>query len=380
MKALLIAFVTATVLCACAQPMERAAPPEPVTIQPADLHTSRNSLDWAGVYEGVLPGAGPAGTMTRLTLKRDGTYERVTRYPGRQDAAQTVRGRFAWQSSGNAIKLDELGGGQQFAVGEGRLLLLHHDGGPAGTPVPNAVLTLVPQATTGEDFAQRLERYRWSLESATDAQDRVIEALSPRKDHPVVFEFSGTRLAIQGPCNRMTGSYRINAAKQLTVSGTASTNMACAPELMLADAALSDLLAKPLQVEMDSDPIARLRVVSAARETLTFTGRATPEALYGPSTLIFLEVSARQVACTDPPPPNTRCLQVRERRFDAQGLAVGTPGEWRPLHENIEGFTHREGERNVLRVKRFNRTPARPGASSTLYALDLIIETEIVTP
>jgi hypothetical protein len=34
----------------------------------------------------------------------------------------------------------------------------------------------------------------------------------------------------------------------------------------------------------------------------------------------------------------------------------------------------------VLRVKRFNRTPAIPGASSTLYVLDLIIETEIVTP
>jgi hypothetical protein len=33
-----------------------------------------------------------------------------------------------------------------------------------------------------------------------------------------------------------------------------------------------------------------------------------------------------------------------------------------------------------LRVKRFNRTPARPEASSTLYVLDAIIESEIVTP
>ena len=255
MKAILIVFVTAAVLCACAQPMERAAPPEPVTAKPVDLHTSRNSLDWAGVYEGVLPGADLAGVKTRLTLNRDGTYERVTLPVGRQDAARTVRGRFAWQASGNAIRLDEPGGGQQFAVGEGRLLLLHPGGGPAGTPVPGAVLTLAPQAATGEGLVQRLERYRWSLESATDGQNRVIEALSPRKDHPVVFEFSGARLGIQGPCNRMMGSYRIDAANQLTVSGTASTNMACAPELMLADAALSGLLAGPLQVEMDSAPI-----------------------------------------------------------------------------------------------------------------------------
>lgn len=380
MKALLIAFVAAAVLCACAQPMERATPPEPVTAKPVDLHTSRNSLDWAGVYEGILPGADPAGIKTRLTLNRDGTYERVTRYPGRQEAAQTVRGRFAWHPNGNAIRLDEFGGGQPFAVGEGRLLLLHPGGSNAGTPVPGAVLTLVPQAAPGEGLAQRLERYRWSLESATDSRNRVIEALSPRKDRPVVFEFSGARLAIQGPCNRMTGSYRISAANQLTVSGMASTNMACAPELMQADAALSGLLAKPLQVDVDSGPAARLRLVSASKETLTFTGRATPEALYGPGAIAFLEVSARHVECADPPPPNTRCLQVRERRFDDQGLAVGEPGAWRTLHENIEGFTHREGERNVLRVKRFNRPAASPGASSTLYVLDLIVETEIVTP
>jgi heat shock protein HslJ len=380
MKALLIAFVTATVLCACAQPMERAAPPEPVTAKPVDMHTSRNSLDWAGIYMGILPGAEPAGTKTRLTLNRDGTYERVTLPVGRQEAARTVRGSFAWHPGGNAIRLDEPGGGQQFAVGEGRLLLLHPGGPNAGTPVPGAVLTLAPQATTGEDIAQTLARYRWSLESATDGQNRVIEALSPRKDHPVVFEFSGTRLAVQAPCNRMMGSYRISAAKQLTVSGTASTNMACAPELMLADAALSGLLAKPLQVELDNAPIPRLRLVSASRETLTFTGRATPEALYGPGAIVFLEVAARHVACANPPPPNTRCLQVRDRRFDEQGLAVGEPGAWRTLHENIEGFTHREGERNVLRVKRFNRPAASPRASSTLYVLDLIIETQIVTP
>ena len=380
MKALVAVFVLATVLCACSQPLERVAPPEPVTAKPPDLHTSRDSLDWAGAYEGVLPGADPAGIVTRLTLNREGTYERLTRYPGRQEAPKTVRGRFTWHPQGNAIRLDEVGGGQPFAVGEGRLLLLHPGGGSAGMPVPGAVLTRVPPAAAGEDLAQELERYRWSLESATDGSGRGLEALSPRQGHPVVFEFSGTGLAIQGPCNRMMGSYRIDSAKQLTVTGTASTNMACATELMVADAALSGLLAKPLQIALDRDPPARLRLVSASRETLTFTGQATPEARYGPGSMVFLEVSARHVACADPPPPQTNCLQVRERQFDERGLAVGTPGEWRTLQETIEGYTHREGERQVLRVKSFNRTPTRPGASSTLYVLDLIIETEIVKP
>jgi uncharacterized lipoprotein NlpE involved in copper resistance len=116
-KAFLIALVLATVLCACVQQKERVAPPEPVAAKPADSHTSRNSLDWAGVYEGVLPCSDCPGIMTRLTLNRDGTYERVTQYPGRQDAAETVGGRFAWQSNGNAVTLDERGGGQRYAVG-----------------------------------------------------------------------------------------------------------------------------------------------------------------------------------------------------------------------------------------------------------------------
>jgi Domain of unknown function (DUF4377) len=55
---------------------------------------------------------------------------------------------------------------------------------------------------------------------------------------------------------------------------------------------------------------------------------------------------------TLPPSPNTRCLQYRERHYDDKGLVVGTPGEWKPLTTNIEGLTHREGVRNVLRVRR----------------------------
>ena len=59
---------------------------------------------------------------------------------------------------------------------------------------------------------------------------------------------------------------------------------------------------------------------------------------------------------------------------------VGTPGEWKPLSVNIEGFTHREGVRNVLRVKQFQGPASAGGAPSNLYVLDLVVETEIVKP
>ena len=356
-------------------------PSGPTTSKPVDLHTSQNSLDWAGIYEGVLPCADCPGIRTTLTLINDNTFERIGQYPGRQDAGQTVRGRFTWQSSGNPITLDEHGGGQQYSVGEGRLSLLNPSGGREGEAASNPVLRLVHQTTEKNGLAQTLERYRWTLESATDSRNQRIAMLPPSKDQPVVLSFSGNRLSLQGPCNRMMGSYEVTASMQLTVrGGPASTMMGCDPALMKADTVLAGILAKPLHIEIDNNQSPHLRLRSAANDTLTFTGEATPEALYGPGTTIFLEIAPKPVACEHPPASETRCLQVRERHFDEQGLSVGTPEEWRPLYENIQGFTHKEGVRNVIRVKRFDRNPTDASTPSTLYVLDLIVESELVTP
>ena len=135
----------AAVLSACTPQKEEGVPTKPVIAKPADSHTSQNSLDWAGVYEGVLPCADCPGIKTRLTLNHDGTYELLAQYLERQDAPRTVRGRFTWQASGNAISLDASGGRQQYSVGEGRLSLLNRDGTPEGSQSPNRVLTLVPR-------------------------------------------------------------------------------------------------------------------------------------------------------------------------------------------------------------------------------------------
>ena len=75
-----------------------------------------------------------------------------------------------------------------------------------------------------------------------------------------------------------------------------------------------------------------------------------------------------------------QCLQVRELKYDKNGVAVGTPGEWQPLSQNIEGYTHEAGIRNVLRVKRFNVKNPPAGAPSTAYVLDLVVESEVVKP
>ena len=82
MKFSMVLLAVASVVSAAAQQSGAGAPPA----QPPDIHNSRNSLDWAGTYEGVLPCADCPGTKTRLTLNQDGSYRLVTQAQGSQNA------------------------------------------------------------------------------------------------------------------------------------------------------------------------------------------------------------------------------------------------------------------------------------------------------
>jgi len=117
-------LVAALALAGCAAggtPPSAAAP---------DMHTSRNALDWAGTYEGVLRGSEGPGTRARLVLQRDGSFEWSTRPADAPGVAQVRNGRVLWNDAGNAITLPLSGErSPQFRVGEGRLLLLDADGG-----------------------------------------------------------------------------------------------------------------------------------------------------------------------------------------------------------------------------------------------------------
>ena len=373
MKTAFIVLVLAAVMAGC---MPRKEGSDPVMARQADLHTSQNSLDWAGVYEGVLPCADCPGIQTRLTLNRDESYELSSLYVDRDKTPRVVRGRFSWQPNGNAITLDGQARGQQFAVGEGRIALLEPGAAPAWPQPPQRVLKLV--APVAELSLQRtLESHRWTLTAATGARGQRIDGLPAAAGRPIVFHFAEGRLNIEGGCNRSFGGYQIEPDGRLRVSRMASTMMACEPAAMKADEALSELLAEPAKIELALGVEPGLRLVTPANATLTFKGQMTPEARYGPPTRVFLEVGAQTVACKNPLSGATACIQVRERRFDAQGLVVGTPGAWQPFYDPIEGYTHQPGVRNVLRLKRFDRG-ASAGGPAFVYVLDLVVESETV--
>jgi uncharacterized lipoprotein NlpE involved in copper resistance len=98
-------------------------------------HNARNSLDWHGTYEGVLPCADCPGILMRLTLNQNGSYELLIQYLDRQALPSRTRRLFKWHNDGLRIRLDEAGGEQIYFVAEEQLFWLQPDGTRVSGPL-----------------------------------------------------------------------------------------------------------------------------------------------------------------------------------------------------------------------------------------------------
>ena len=248
----------------------------------------------------------------------------------------------------------------------------------AQPPAEAGASSPAPQRRTADaSLVRALKDHHWTLQSATDADGKPLEALFV-PNHAFAMRFEGRRVGVQGGCNLLSGGWRLSPQHQLMVGRLAATMKACEPPLMEADKAMSALLAQPLQASIEQGETPTLRLVSPERQTLNFSGKRTPQSLYGAPKRIFLEVASQRVACTPARTPPATCLQVRELRFDEKGLRVGEPGPWRSFEGDIEGYTHEPGVRNVLRINRYKRPQPPADGSRYLYVLDLVVESAIV--
>lgn len=243
---------------------------------------------------------------------------------------------------------------------------------PAATPAdtPSAATTAPADAD-----AALLPQYHWRLASATDAQGQRIEALFAQPDKPVQLDFRDGRLGVANTCNRMGGTYTLGGAT-LTAGRLVSTMMACTdPKLMALDQEVGKRLEGTLKVATTAGDAPTLTLTTAAGDTLAFTGAPTAETRYGgPGERVFLEVAAETKPCSHPLIPDKQCLQVREVQYDDKGLKTGAPGEFQHFYDEIEGYTHEPGVRNVLRVDRYTVKNPPADGSSQAYVLDMVVE------
>lgn len=229
--------------------------------------------------------------------------------------------------------------------------------------------------------ALRLDAYHWRLSSANDGSGKPIAALTPDAKRPLQLDFDGGRVSVSGGCNRASGRYT-HDAKNLSFGDMAQTLMACADtRLMELDRVIGERLRGSLPARIEGGAEApRLLLTAANGDRLRFEGVPTPATRYGgEGATVFFEVAPQRVPCSHPLIPNMQCLQVRERRYEANGVAIKSDAAWQPLYQDIEGYRHEPGVRNVLRVKKYDIKNPPADASSVAYVLDMVVESEIVS-
>ncbi|HSD15700.1 MAG TPA: META and DUF4377 domain-containing protein [Thermomonas sp.] len=258
----------------------------------------------------------------------------------------------------------------------------------AAATAPPAVAPAASNAVDGQPAFEKvamigalglLSRQQWRLSTATDATGQRIDALLVRADQPLQLEFqrSGT-IAIDNACNQMSGPYRL-AGQTLKLGPYAATKKACAdPKLAALDAEVGNRLQGDFTYRMALGAARALELRSSRGDVLVFAGSDSAEARFGgPGERVFLEVAAETKPCSHPLVPDKQCLQVRELRYDDKGLKVGTPGAFGNFFDEIEGYRHQAGVRNVLRLQRYTRKDVPADGSKFAYVLDKVIESDV---
>ncbi len=95
-----------------------------------NVHTALNSLDWKGLYKGVLPCADCEGIETAVMLNGDNTYLIQTKYLGKGETKPNEKtGSFAWNTDGNTVVFSGIENApNQYFVAENKLIQLDMNG------------------------------------------------------------------------------------------------------------------------------------------------------------------------------------------------------------------------------------------------------------
>lgn len=222
-----------------------------------------------------------------------------------------------------------------------------------------------------------LKAYHWQLTDARTAAGQRINTLFVQADKPVQLDFDNNRVSVSNTCNRMGGGYAVSSGK-LQLGQLASTLMSCAnAKLNQLDREIGGRLQGNMHYLLQPSDQPQLTLTTTGGDKLVFTGIETPETRYGGNgETVFLEVAAKTKACSHPLIPNMQCLQVRQIKYDEKGLKTAQ-GSWQSFYQTIDGYTHQDGVRNILRVKRYRVANPPADAPDSAYVLDMVVETDL---
>ena len=228
-------------------------------------HNSRNSLDWDGIYSGILPCADCEGIKTDIELHRDGTYRMARKYLGRGDSLFLEKGAFQWNEQGSSITLLSDGDSPDpahFQVGENQLIRLGQNSQPIQSDLGE--MYVLWKAGRGPFVTNRF----WKLIELRGSKisDETLTAPGP---HLILWSGSG-RVSGNAGCNAFTGNYTVDRGSLgIHFSEVATTRMFC-PHMDIEDQLLEVIeITDNYTLRGDTLSLNRARMLPLARFVAT---------------------------------------------------------------------------------------------------------------
>lgn len=181
--------------------------------QTATGDNSQVSLDWPGVYQGVLPCADCEGIKTQLVLNEDLSYILQTQYMGEYDSIFTVNGSFEWNDSGSKISLKNQDN-HQYLVGENQLFRLDREGNRITGSLENHYILKKEQPEITNKY--------WKLITLNGKQVKtgMNEAF-------ITLHTEENRVHGNAGCNSFFGQYSLSGNSEIKFEQMGMTRMAC---------------------------------------------------------------------------------------------------------------------------------------------------------
>ncbi len=183
-----------------------------------DSHTSKNALDWQGVYRGFLPCADCDGIETRIALKRDGSFQRNLKYLGKSDRVFSDEGEFIWDETGNKITMKAESGDQQYQVGENVLFHLDQEGNRIAGDLADMYKLLKNRVDP------ILEDKKWML---FELRGKPVEIPEGSQNGHIQFDMETGRFSGNNTCNNYFGQYELLEGNRIKFGAAGTTLMAC---------------------------------------------------------------------------------------------------------------------------------------------------------
>jgi len=241
-KFLLIILAIFTIISACKTDKKSTQ-----TLENAP-DNSLNSLDWPGVYRGVLPCADCEGIETEIKINADLTYVIFSKYLGKNEEAFKETGSFKWDEAGAKITLENAEPNSalnQYLVGENMIFKLDADGNRIEGDLKEMyqLKKVYLDSTIAEKYWKLIE---------LNGKKIILDKNQNTSPH-LTLKNENSRVFGNGGCNVFQGAYELAEGNKIKFSKIASTKMFC--DYMETEQALLQVLEMADNYSVDKDTV-----------------------------------------------------------------------------------------------------------------------------